>query len=73
MTFTIEQIKNYLLKQDSLGDVLYNLSEKNILKANEPEEVDEDELDEFDSLKRSVNKYIDEEPDTVISFYGNHK
>ncbi len=34
MTFTIEQIKNYLRSQDSLGDVLYNLSEENILKAN---------------------------------------
>ena len=61
MTFTIEQIKNYLIKQDSMGDILYNLSEKNILKANEPEEVDEDE------------ELIDEAPDTAISFYGNHK
>lgn len=26
--FTIEQIKTYILSQDSLGDVLYNLNEK---------------------------------------------
>lgn len=37
-TFNVEQIKNYLLKQDSMGDILYNLSEENIEKANaEPE------------------------------------
>lgn len=35
--FTIEEIKNYILSQDSLGDVLYFLSEKNIEKANEKE------------------------------------
>lgn len=33
-TFTIEEIKNYLKQQDSLGDVLYNLTEENITKAN---------------------------------------
>lgn len=27
-TYTIEQIRNYLLSQDSMGDILYNLSEK---------------------------------------------
>jgi hypothetical protein len=32
--FTIEEIKNYLQQQDILGDVLYNLSEENITKAN---------------------------------------
>jgi len=32
--FTIEEIKNYILSQDSLGDVLYNLSSENIIKAN---------------------------------------
>lgn len=35
--FTIEEIRNYILKQDSLGDVAYNLSAENIIKANEPE------------------------------------
>lgn len=33
--YTIEEIRNYILSQDSLGDVLYNLSEENIDKANE--------------------------------------
>jgi hypothetical protein len=33
--FTIEQIKKYIIKQDSMGDILYNLSEKNIEKASE--------------------------------------
>ncbi len=33
-TFSIEEIKNYILSQDSLGDVLYNLSEEKIKKAN---------------------------------------
>ena len=32
--FTIEQIKNYLQQQDSMGDIMYNLSEANIEKAN---------------------------------------
>lgn len=33
-TFTVEEIRKYILSQDSLGDVLYNLNEKNIIKAN---------------------------------------
>lgn len=33
-TFTLEEIKNYIKQQDSLGDVMYNLSEQNITKAN---------------------------------------
>jgi len=32
--FTIEEIRNYILKQDSLGDVLYNLTEEKIIEAN---------------------------------------
>lgn len=43
--FTIEQIKNYILSQDSLGDVLYNLNEKNVLKANCSTIEEEDLLD----------------------------
>ncbi len=34
-TFTVQQIRNFITKQDSLGDVLYNLSEENIERANE--------------------------------------
>jgi hypothetical protein len=45
-TFTIEEIKNYILSQDSLGDVLYNLTEEKIIKANELIEEDEDEWEE---------------------------
>lgn len=33
--FTITEIKNYILSQDSMGDVLYNLNEENIVRANE--------------------------------------
>lgn len=32
--YTIEEIRNYILSQDSLGDVLYYLKEENIDKAN---------------------------------------
>ena len=47
-TFTIEEIRKYILSQDSLGDVLYNLSVSKILEANEPEEEEEDDEDDFD-------------------------
>jgi hypothetical protein len=45
-TFTIEEIKTYILSQDSLGDVLYNLTEGKIIKANEMKEEEEDEWEE---------------------------
>ena len=41
-TFTIEEIRKYILSQDSMGDILYNLKEENIIQANEPEEEDTD-------------------------------
>ena len=47
-TFTIDEIRKYILSQDSLGDVLYNLSVSKILEANEPEEEEEDDEDEDD-------------------------
>ncbi len=47
-TFTIDEIRKYILSQDSLGDVLYNLSSSKILEANEPEEEEEDDEDEDD-------------------------
>jgi len=52
-TFTIDEIKKYILSQDSLGDVLYNLSVSKILEANEPEEEEEDwdELDDDEIIK----------------------
>jgi hypothetical protein len=45
-TFTIDEIRKYILSQDSLGDVLYNLSSSKILEANEEYE-DEDDEDDF--------------------------
>jgi hypothetical protein len=45
-TFTIQEIKNYILSQDSLGDVLYNLKAEKIIEANQPkkeEETDDDD------------------------------
>lgn len=38
--FTIEEIRNYLKVQDSLGDIFYNLSEENIRKANPVQEIE---------------------------------
>ena len=50
-TFTIEEIRKYILLQDSLGDVLYNLKEENIIDANKPEEDDnDDEYEESESI-----------------------
>jgi len=50
-TFTIDEIRKYILSQDSLGDVLYNLSASKIIEANEPEEDDEeDDEDDFDYI-----------------------
>jgi len=46
-TFTIDEIRKYILSQDSLGDVLYNLSVSKILEANEPEQDDEDDEDDY--------------------------
>lgn len=40
--FTIEQIRKYIESQDSLGGVLYNLSEASIDKANEVQPTLED-------------------------------
>jgi len=44
-TFTIEEIRKYILSQDSMGDILYNLKEENIIQVNEPEEIDEEDWD----------------------------
>jgi hypothetical protein len=51
-TFTIDEIRKYILSQDSLGDVLYNLSSSKILEANEEEDddTDWDDLDD-DEIK----------------------
>jgi hypothetical protein len=44
-TFTVDEIRKYILSQDSLGDVLYNLKAEKIIEANEPEEDDEEDDD----------------------------
>ena len=49
-TFNIDEIRKYILSQDSLGDVLYNLSVSKILEANEPEEEEDDDEDDFDYI-----------------------
>ena len=41
-TFSIEEIRNYILSQDSMGDILYNLKAEKIIEANLPEEEEED-------------------------------
>lgn len=33
-TFTIEEFKNYILSKDSIGDIMFYLSEENVKKAN---------------------------------------
>lgn len=43
--FTIEEIRKYILSQDSMGDVLYNLKAEKIIEANLPEEEEEEEED----------------------------
>lgn len=43
--FTIEEFKKYLLSQDSMGDILYNLSSENVRKANIPIVDEEDYCD----------------------------
>jgi hypothetical protein len=32
--FTVEEFRNYIKSQDSLGDIMYNLNAENIRKAN---------------------------------------
>lgn len=34
--FTIDDFRKYIVTQDSLGDVLYNLTDENVAKACEP-------------------------------------
>lgn len=49
--FTIEEFKNYLLSKDSMGDILYFLSEENVRKANEIEQ-EEEEVEEEDDFTK---------------------
>ena len=56
-TFTIDEIRKYILSQDSMGDILYNLSVSKILEANEPED-DEDDDEDWDILDEIKEKYL---------------
>lgn len=40
-TFTVEEIKKYILSKDSLGDVLYYLNAKNIEEANKKDSIED--------------------------------
>ena len=53
--FTIEEIRNYIMSQDSLGDVMYNLKAEKIIEANKPEEDDEDDYQFLLFITRKYN------------------
>ena len=55
--YTIEEIRKYIVKEDSLGDVLYNLSEENIDKANECAKI----VDAYDKTIIKLPEYYDDE------------
>jgi hypothetical protein len=57
-TFTIDEIRKYILSQDSMGDILYNLSVSKILEANEPEEDDDEDEVDWDILDEIKEKYL---------------
>lgn len=50
MKFTIEQFRNYLESQDSRDDIMYNLSEENVLKA-QPDDVTIHTCEEYDYIE----------------------
>ncbi len=39
-SYTVDEIRTYLLSQDSRGDIMYNLSEENIDEALEQEGIE---------------------------------
>jgi len=77
-SFTIDEIKKYILSQDSLGDVLYNLSAESIINANTSKQKngkwDVDDEDDFDI----DNDFSDDEDfdendgidDNLLRMYG---
>ena len=61
--YTIDQIRTYILSQDSLGDILYNLTDENLSPPNDSYDVSEDE-EKFRIWKREYgsneeNGYVD--------------
>lgn len=58
ITWTADEFKNYLAKQDSLGDALYNLNDENIAKANHD---DSEESDKDDSIVEAEEDLVEED------------
>lgn len=80
-TFTIDEIKKYILSQDSLGDVLYNLSAESIINANTSKQKngkwdvdDEDDFgDDIDNDFSDDDEDFDENDgidDNLLRMYG---
>lgn len=55
--FTLKEIENYLKSQDSFGDMFYNLSEKNIKKANKTISVSLREVSDSGYWEEFCKKY----------------
>ena len=66
--FTIKEIKNYILSQDSLGDVLHNLKAENIEKANGYESSTRDNIVEHEDL---YEIFVEEGFDHNFKFKGS--
>jgi len=60
-TFTVEQIRKYIQSQDSIGDVLYNLSEEAIVQANQAIDTESEAYgegyDEYETGRKLRNPY----------------
>lgn len=56
--YSIEEIRNYLLKQDSRGDIMYNLSEKSIDAANQEVKNAHTEMDEEDQVQELEDEMV---------------
>lgn len=79
--YSIEKIRNYILSQHSLGDVLYNLKPDKIAEANQPKifqisgywKEDGEEFDGYLVAAESDDQYDDDDypdNDDEIFFYG---
>jgi hypothetical protein len=51
-TFTVDEIRKYIQSQDSIGDVLYNLTEQAIVEANAAINT------ESEAYKEGVEEYV---------------
>lgn len=76
--YSIDEIRRYILSQDSMGDVLYNLKPDKIAEANQPKMFRisgywKDDLDEFEDYLVVSDDYHKGTPvseDEKIFFYG---